>query len=122
MVRFCLDCWVEEIFAEPVNPRGNGLIHTEMALREKDFKSEADAVESIRKGVNWSPYVVKLLQTLQKSLRQHGALDKLRFLLYPKGLTPEDFARIKADDAGVKWLGEVETAAAAAPSVLPASS
>ena len=50
MVRFCLDCRVEEIFAEPVNPRGSGLIHTETALREKGFESEADAVGFIRKG------------------------------------------------------------------------
>ena len=122
MVRFCFDCGAEEIFAEPVNPRSRGLIYTETALRKHGFTPEAEAIEFIRKEINWSSYVVKLLQTLQKSLRRHGAIDKLRFLLYPKGLTPQDFARIKADDAGVKWLGEVETAAAAAPAVLRASS
>ena len=114
MVQFCLDCGAEEIFAEPVNPRGSGLIHTETALREKGFKQEAEAVEFIRKGVNWSPYVVKLLGTLQKSLRQHHAIDKFRFLLYPTGLTPEDRAEIEADDEGVKWLKDPEPVAAAA--------
>ena len=47
---------------------------------------------------------MKLLGTLQKSLRRHDAIDKFRFLLYGSGLTPEDLARIKKDDMGVKWL------------------
>ena len=112
MVQFCLACGAEEIFAEPVNPRASGLKLTESILRKNGFKQEADAVEFIRNRDNWSAYVVRLLQTFQTLLRHHGVIDKLKFLLYPTGLTRGDLARIKADDEGVKWLDDSEPVAA----------
>jgi hypothetical protein len=42
-------------------------------------------------------------------LRRHGAIDKFRFLLYWSGLTKGDLAKIKADDEGVRWLGDPES-------------
>ena len=114
MVQFCLACGAEEIFAEPVNPRGSGLKLTESILRKNGFKQEADAVEFIRNRDNWSAYVVRLLQTFQTLLRHHGVIGKLKFLLYPTELTRGDLARIKADDEGVKWLKDPEPVAVAA--------
>jgi DNA repair photolyase len=104
LVMFVKDCGAEEIFAEAVNPRGGGLRDTAESLREAGFTAEADAVSLIRKRSHWSAYVTRLIQTLQSSLRRHGAIDKLRFLLYPSHLLPMDRAAIESDDTGIVWL------------------
>ena len=104
MVRFVRDCGAKEVFAEAVNPRGNGLKKTEEALRQAEFPAEANAVSRIRKRHNWSGYVVKLVRTLQMAMRGHMSTAKLRFLLYPTGLKPEDEAAIRKRAAGVIWL------------------
>ena len=51
-------------------------------------------------------YVVDLVQNLQRSVRQLYDIHKLRFLLYPSGLTARDADLIHQDDAGVIWLGK----------------
>ena len=33
-----------------------------------------------------------------------GMIDKLRFLLYPSGLTDRDRAKIRRDGVGIVWL------------------
>jgi DNA repair photolyase len=104
LVDFALDCGAEEIFMEPVNPRGNGLILTQEALEDAGFLPEARAVEAIRTEKNWSPYVVQLLRNTQRALANRHALDKLRFLLYPQNLTATDQTAIETSPAGVKWL------------------
>jgi len=104
LVDFELDCGAEEIFMEPVNPRGNGLILTQKALEDAGFSSEARAVEAIRSEKNWSPYVAALLKNAQRALANRHALDKLRFLLYPQSLTPTDRKAVENAPAGVKWL------------------
>lgn len=58
----------------------------------------------IRRHAEWSPYVVDLLENLQRTMQTHMTTEKLRFLLYPSGLTPHDEARIREHDAGVIWL------------------
>ena len=69
------------------------------------FASPVTAIASVRSQENWSAYVVRLVRNVQKAVRQHSAIDKLRFLLYPSGLTAESIKEIQADDAGVIWLG-----------------
>ena len=54
----------------------------------------------------WSRYVVALIQHLQGSVRRFYDTDKLRFLLYPGGLTPEALGQVREDDAGIVWLGK----------------
>ena len=105
MVRFAVSCGAEEIFAEPVNPRGPGLRRCQEALELWGYVQEAQAVARIRKRAGWSNYVVELLANVQQSVRKHSHIAKLRFLLYPSRLLPEDLARIRQDDAGVLWLG-----------------
>jgi hypothetical protein len=104
-VEFGLSCGVEEIFVEPVNGRGPGLISTEAALREAGFHTQADAVAEIRHRQGWSTYVTRLLNNLQQALRKFNALEKLRFLLYPTRLTQGDQNWIRTHGQGVKWLG-----------------
>jgi len=106
LVEFACECGVEEIFAEAVNPRGRGLILTQKALAEQGFREQAEAVAAIRNRVHWSRYVTNLIQRLQGSVRRWYDINKLRFLLYPGGLTPDDLARVRQDDAGIVWLGK----------------
>lgn len=105
LVEFGLQCGAEEIFVEPVNGRGPGLKSTENALREAGFAREARAVAGIRRKEFWSAYATRLLNNVQDALRGFGALDKLRFLLYPSRLTPEDERWICEHSEGVRWLG-----------------
>ena len=104
LVRFAVNCEAEEIFVEPVNPRGPGLRRCQETLRVTGYDAEAKAIENIRQQRNWSPYVVRLLVNVQRSIRTHADIAKLRFLLYPSRLLPEDLAAIRNDDGGVIWL------------------
>ena len=105
LVRFAVDCRVEEIFVEAVNPRGPGLRLCQEALEEAGLHAEAAAIAGIRKREQWSKYVADLIANVQRSVRRHFDIDKLRFLLYPGRLLPEHVDAIKKDDAGVIWLG-----------------
>jgi len=106
MVKFAVDCRVEEIFAEPVNPRGPGLRLCQKALEKSGHRDPEDAIQLIRQRANWSHYVADLIRKVQQAVREHSDIAKLRFLLYPSGLLPEDRERIKQDDAGVVWLSD----------------
>jgi DNA repair photolyase len=109
-IKFAVDCRAEEIFVEPVNPRGPGLRLCQEALEQKGFTGEAKAIAVTRQRAHWSQYVAELVSRTQQAVRKHSDISKLRFLLYPWGLRPEDKARIQRDDAGVVWLGENATA------------
>ena len=104
LVKYMVDCGVEEIFAEAVNPRGRGLILTQQALKDGGFNAESAAIASIRVRAVWSDYVTRLIRSLQRSVRTHSDIKKLKFLLYPKGLEKHDLEEIKQDDGGVVWL------------------
>ena len=114
LARFAAQCSAEEVFAEAVNPRGRGLILTQQALAEHGYASQAQAIGAIRNKTGWSKYVVGLLKNLQSSMRRFSDIDKLRFLLYPGGLTPEALADIGEDGSGVVWLGGRPTPASRA--------
>lgn len=89
---------------------------TAEALREAGFTAEARAVGQIRCQAEWSSYVTRLLDNVQSALRRCGALDKLRFLLYPSRLTDRDRQWIRDHGEGVRWLGKrKESAVAASP-------
>ena len=95
-----------EFFAEPVNARGRALTNTTHALRRAGYDAEAAAVDKIRNKVAWSAYAVRLAANMQRVLRRHGVLDKLRFLLYGKSLTGKDAAEIRRHPEGIVWLGK----------------
>ena len=106
LVQFAVDCGAEEIFAEPVNPRGPGLRLTQEALENHGYSAEAAAIERIRHRHQCSRYIVELVAAVQSAVREFYDIRKLRFLLYSSGLTPEDAALVRRDDAGVVWLGK----------------
>jgi len=108
LIQFAKDCRVEEVFAEPVNPRGKGLSFTEEVLREAGHLVEAERLAHIRCKANWSAYVVRLVADVQQVVRQHRIADRFRFLLYGSDLTLPDQARIQQDDQGVIWLSTAE--------------
>ncbi len=106
MVRFAVECGCEEIFAEPFNARGPGLRLTQEALVEQGHHQEAAAIANIRSQVQWSPYVVRTIQNIQRAVRRHSDISKLRILLYPSRLLSDDLGAIRNNDAGVIWLGK----------------
>jgi DNA repair photolyase len=105
LIEFAVDCRSEEIFVEPVNPRGPGLRLCQEALEKNGFTEQAEAIAAIRQRACWSRYVAELVARTQQAVRKHSDISKLRFLLYPSGLLPKDKTRIKEDDLGVVWLG-----------------
>jgi DNA repair photolyase len=106
LVRTVIDCGAEEIFAEPVNARGPSLRLTQEALAAHGHAAQARAIERIRTRAAWSCYAVDLLRTIQATMRDLADIGRLRFLLYPPNLLAEHAAMIRADDAGVIWLGK----------------
>ena len=95
---------VNEIFAEAVNGRGNGLILTQKALEDAGYTTEAAEIRNIRNRKNWNRYVVELIQNIQRISRYHSDIKKLRFLQYSSGLTTESIEKIKKDESGIVWL------------------
>jgi DNA repair photolyase len=106
LVQVGIDAGAEEFFAEPVNARGRALTHTIHALRRAGYDAEAAAVDKIRNKIAWSAYTLRLAANLQRVLRRHGALDTLRFLLYPSNLTEADAAQLRRHGEGIVWLGK----------------
>lgn len=104
LIKYAVNCGVEEIFAEAVNPRGRGLILTQQALESKGYHTEAAAINNIRSRENWSQYIVRLIKNIQRGVREFYDINKLRFLQYPSGLKAKDINSIKQDDTGVIWL------------------
>jgi DNA repair photolyase len=115
LVEFALACGAEEVFAEPVNARGPGLRLTQEALAAAGFQKEAAAVGTIRRQEAWSHYVRNLVANIQEALRRVGALEKLRFLLYPGRLSESDREWIREHPEGVRWLGNDNEASSPAP-------
>ncbi len=106
LVEFVLDCGAEEVFVEPVNERGGVLRRTEEILRDAGYAKEADALGAIRHEAGWSAYTRRLLEHVQSLLKSRKSLSKLRFLLYPSRLTPEDERWVREHASGVRWLGK----------------
>jgi DNA repair photolyase len=106
LIRLAVEFHAEEVFVEPVNPRGAGLRLCQEALSSHGLAIEAAAIARIRARKNWSGYVVDLIANVQRAMRQHSDVSRLRFLLYPSRLLPEHVEAIKKDDAGVIWLGK----------------
>jgi len=122
LIEFAVKCRAEEIFAEPANPRGPGLRLCQEALEQRGFLAEAKAIAAIRQRPHWSRYVVKLVSRTQRAVRKHSDISKLRFLLYPSGLSAEGRARIERDDAGVVWLRKREASLSAIPDAVSCTS
>jgi len=106
LIRLAVEFHAEEVFVEPVNPRGAGLRLCQEALSSHGLAIEAAAIARIRTQKHWSQYVVDLIANVQRAMRQYSDISKLRFLLYPSRLLPEHVDAIKKDDAGVIWLGK----------------
>ena len=104
LISFSLECGAEEIFAEPINGRGPGLRKTAEQLGVAGFSKAAEEVNRVRSQEEWSHYTVGLLKGIRQVLAARQAADKLRFLLYPKRLTPADREWVQNNMLGVKWL------------------
>ena len=101
-----LECDVEDIWLEPVNYRPPVLITTSLALLDAGLDVDAQAIDTIRKKVNWSIYATALIKMAIGVADRHGVLDNLHILLYPKKLSPEHVAELKRYKRGIIWLQE----------------
>ena len=106
LVQLAVECGAEEIFAEPVNPRGPGLQMTQEALSQAHACDAACKAIEIRRREGWSGYALGLIRVLQESSRAHGVIGRLRVLFYSKWLTDEVFNELAQDTTGVIWLGD----------------
>jgi len=104
LIKTAVEFRAEEIFVEPVNPRGTGLKLTQQALVDNGYPDEAAAIEDIRTQKGWSQYTTRLISNVQRSVRMLYDINCLRFLLYSSRLTEADITRIRRDDAGIVWL------------------
>ena len=103
MAEAVLACGADEIWAEPVNARGNGLKKTEAALREAGESNVADAVQEIRNQKAWSRYARRFIEQIVAVAQDLRFIGRLHVLLYPKGLLPEDRAALEPVP-GIVWL------------------
>ena len=96
----------EEIWLEPVNPRGPGLKRCEEALGQAGFPAEAAAFKAVRARRGWNAYAARLVRTAQHVAERHGCLDRLHVLLYRAQFEPTAAARLDRDSRGLVWLGK----------------
>lgn len=95
---------VEDIWLEPVNPRGRALINSVHALTRAELKKEAAAVEAIKKTAIWSQYTHDLIKTAIAVAKKKQVLGKLHILLYPDGLTDEHDQALRKMGDSIIWL------------------
>ena len=77
---------------------------TSAALRDAGLDAEAEAIDTVRKKINWSVYATALIRTAIGVADRHGVLDRLHILLYPDDLSPEHEAELKRHKRGIIWL------------------
>jgi len=79
----------EDVWIEPVNARGNGLIRTRDALEDAGLSTAAKNINAIRNRRCWSSYVQDLCLTTNDLLKK-GMLPRgqTHVLVYGKHLTP----------------------------------
>ena len=99
-------CEAEDIWLEPVNPRGRALILCAEALAKAGFAREAEAINTVRRRHRWRQYAVRLVQNAQKVAERFGVLDRLHVLLYQGQFSPEDFDTLSRRPEGIIWLGK----------------
>ena len=97
-------CNPEDIWLEPVNPRGPGLIRCAEVLKQAGFHEEADAMNAIRSRTNWNDYAVNLVKNAQEAAAKVNMLDRLHILIYSKQLSNEGRNKLMSDGQRVVWL------------------
>ena len=104
MFKEVLACGAEEIWLEPVNPRGCAMANTANALARAGKIKEAEKMQSITSSDVWSKYAVDLIENAIDVATKKKVLDKLRVLLYPSGLKQEDEEKLRTHKDGIIWL------------------
>jgi hypothetical protein len=94
----------QDIWVEPVNRRGNGLVRCVQALSASGFQEAAKRIDAIRHGAQWNEYAVQFVQRAQEVAEKKGVLDHLHILLYSSSLTQENMAVLKTREHGIVWL------------------
>jgi DNA repair photolyase len=88
----------EDIWLEPVNPRGNGIVKCAEALKDAGFKEEFYRVDAIRETEIHQLYVDDLVDDATQADRDLECLSKLKILVYGE---EKNFC---CDTSAVIWL------------------
>ena len=94
----------EEIFVEPVNPRGRGLIRTAEYLRRAGLAKKASAVERLRQRKIWSRESRLLIKRVIEVTDLLYERDRLRVLLYGSNFEEHDRRALQETGGGLIWL------------------
>ena len=94
----------EEIFVEPLNPRGRGLIRTSRRLREAGLCRKAEEVNRLRSQSAWSRESRKLIERVIEAADRLYERDRLRVLVYGSSFTDRDRKALKQIGSGLVWL------------------
>lgn len=93
----------EEMWVEPLNPRGKALPLMEESLRGQ-YPAEAGYINWIRSKENWDGYAICLIEETQKFAERYYDIRKVRMLMYRSSFSRDfDFSCIP-NEAGIVWL------------------
>jgi len=104
LFNYIMDANPGDIWVEPVNARGPGLIWTAEDLRSAGYTDMAAAVDRIRKRDAWQEYAFELTRHAQAAAAALGLLDKVHVLLYQNRFDPALVAALNEDELGIVWL------------------
>lgn len=104
LMDIAVECKVEGIWSEIVNPRGPGVQRCAQRLRDAGHEVLASAYDSMRRDDSRSQYGIWLTRNLQELCREYRMIDKLHVLSYASSYTDEAIGIINRDPEGVIWL------------------
>lgn len=104
LMQMAKDWNVEDIWIEPLNPRGPALKNCEAAWAQGGHADLARAVHSIRTKECWDQYALWVTQTMQTVARELGLIEKLHILNYRSGYSAWAQEIINRDPEAVTWL------------------
>lgn len=100
MMRVILDFEPEDIWLEPVNPRGDCLLRCRDALEAAGLSEEAYRVDEIRDANMHQLYVDELVDVAMNVARDLECVERLKILVYADG------RGFSCDDTAVIWLNK----------------
>lgn len=104
MFATAVECGAEDVWMEPVNPRGKGIVRCAQALSTAGFLATAKAVDAIRHALAWNEYALGLVRTAQAAAARQGLIDRLHVLLYANRFSPDAQDALNKDRRGIVWL------------------
>ncbi len=104
MFAAAVECGTEDIWLEPVNARGKGIVRCAEALAQAGFTAAAHAADAVRHEAAWNEYAINLVKAAQVVAVGSGVIDRLHVLLYANRFTSDAQETLNTDPRGIVWL------------------